>query len=227
MQEALNKKAVTDLWVNGLRFPFDYDESSSSSYSPWVGVGHWGAKGVAALPLQFSEQWKARKCVFYKRMVYVSCYWRCPGTSASIKAHLMVSLCSKVNSRGKDEGPRRALSQLRKPFTWVWYTETRMLLGGNEERSLSPKRDYWFALQANKSMNFLSTWILDCLRTPCYSPQHQPCDQALFKVDALFTQSMLNSMHLFTFNRIINGKPNQLFSLDLTQCPCAFFGQKM
>ena len=70
-------------------------------------------------------------------------------------------------------------------------------------------------------MIFLSTWIFDCLRTPCYSPQHQPCDQALFKVDALFTQSMLNSMHLFTFNRIINGKPNQLFSLDSTQCPCA------
>ena len=47
------------------------------------------------------------------------------------------------------EGPWRASCQLKKALRGS-ETETRELLGGTEENSVSPMRGHWFALQANQ-----------------------------------------------------------------------------
>ena len=58
-------------------------------------------------PVDFSKSWiSVEECVFNKRTikVYVSCFWRYPGTSAASAAHLMVSLylcSSESNARGE------------------------------------------------------------------------------------------------------------------------------
>ena len=66
--------------------------------------------------------------------VCISCFGQCPGTSAPSAAHLTVSfiLCSSSHEARAFEGRVSAQKALQ--------TETRELLGGTEEKSVSPVR---------------------------------------------------------------------------------------
>ena len=64
--------------------------------------------------------------------------WRCPCIS-------VVPEATHEASRGPEKGAVSAQKALRGSET-----ETRELLGGTEENSVSPMRGHWFALQANQ-----------------------------------------------------------------------------
>ena len=93
------------------------------------------------------------KCVFNKHTIKVciSCSWQFPGPSAPSAAHLTVSwiLCSsKSNARGESRAhERRRICSKSLEGSKM---EMMELLGGMEEKSLSPTWGQWFALLANQ-----------------------------------------------------------------------------
>ena len=98
---------------------------------------------------------RVKKCIFDKRTIKVgvSCSWRHPGTSAPSAAHLTVSLflCgSGINAWGELRALEGHQVSSKSPSRVRDGGETRELLGGTEENSVSSTRIHWFALQANQ-----------------------------------------------------------------------------
>ena len=76
--------------------------------------------------------------------ICVSCYWRCPGTSAPSTPYLCNA---EGNTWDKVEGPWRVPSD-QATLQWI-KTETNKLLEGTEEKSFSTTRCHCFAQQTN------------------------------------------------------------------------------
>ena len=101
--------------------------------------------------IDFSQSGITKKCVFNRRTikVCVSYYWRCPGNSALTPDGVLVSEVLKATHEAR-RGPMKGAVSTQKALQGS-ETETRELLGGTTENSVSPMRGHWFALLANQS----------------------------------------------------------------------------
>ena len=94
-------------------------------------------------PSKFREQKEVR---FQKMKVYVNCSWL-------LRLSQQTWLCPYISvvpeaMHEASQGPLKGAISAQKAHQGS-ETETRELLGGTTENSISPTRDHWFALKAN------------------------------------------------------------------------------
>ena len=117
-----------------------------------------GGRGVQAVPIfgttKVRSAFSTNAQISFASVVLESVLGTFPFSATHLTVYLIL-YSSGCNARGNF----RALEGSE--------TERRDLLEGMEQKSVSPTRGHWFAVQANQCFLGLAPLIFDCLRPPC------------------------------------------------------------